>query len=92
MAEKEKKEFVGNCKKIQNWGVKVGFKKTDLEKLIHNSQGSEWVNIVVVPQFDKDEKKPYAYLDNFQPQSAKEETQIHNEVSNIAEEPDGLPF
>jgi ABC-type metal ion transport system substrate-binding protein len=90
----EKKDFVGNCKKIQNWGVKVGFRKTELEKLIHDSQKSEWVNIVVVPQFDKDDKKPYAYLDQFQPQQQKEETQL-KESSNVgvaADETGDLPF
>jgi hypothetical protein len=86
----DKKEFIGNCKKIQNWGVKVGFRKTDLERIIFESKG-EWVNIVVVPQLDKEDKKPYAYLDHFQPQSAKEEHQI-NEVSNISVKDDDLPF
>lgn len=66
------KNFIGNCKKIQNWGINFGVKKEDLEKAIGNTSG-EWVNFTVVPNLNKDDKKPYAYLNDYKKDDPKED-------------------
>ncbi len=82
MAEKN---FIGNCKKIQNWGISLGIKKQDLEKAIFEVKG-EWVNITIVPNLDKEAKKPYAYLNDYE---NPKEAQSQNDVPA---KDDDLPF
>ena len=75
------KKFVGNCKKVQTWGTKIGLHK---DSVVFDERG--WFNIVVVHNSDKDDKKPYAYIDEWRP------TQQAEESATMPQKSDGLPF
>jgi hypothetical protein len=59
------KTFIGSCKKIKDWGIEIGIQKSDLDKLKFNERG--YCNITVIPNLNDAEKKPYAYLNEFEP-------------------------
>lgn len=90
MAEKQ---FIGNCKKIGAWATGIGLHK---DKCVFDERG--WLNIVVVHNSDSD-KKPYAYINDWKPNSeAKKEERAEQERrgfqpnDKIESTKDDLPF
>lgn len=75
------KVFFGNVKKITTkFGelVKIGFNRTDIEKLSNNIKG-DWVNLVI-KQSRNDETKFYITLDDYKPKQ--------RESGNVQSSPD----
>ena len=90
----DKKNFIGRCKKIGNWATGIGLSK---DSCVFDERG--WLNIVVVHNADNPDKKPYAYIDDWKPNSARAEEKAEQERQgfqpNDSIEPDKkdeLPF
>lgn len=84
MAEKQ---FIGNCKKIGNWATGVGLHK---DSCTFNEKG--WINIVVVHNSDSPDKKAYAYIDDWKPDSTKKAEKGRTTEATETQAGESLPF
>jgi hypothetical protein len=84
------KQFIGNCKKLSTWATKVGLHK---DKCVFDERG--WLNIVVVHNSDNLDKKAYAYIDEWKPESV-ERSEERTEAERQSRQPNDpintLPF
>ena len=86
------KRFIGKCRNIQDWAIGFGVTKSDLEKLIKETDG-DWVNIIIVLK-SKKTGLPYAYIDDFKP-TKKEPDKLPDNYHPEPDEKDkkeDLPF